>query len=391
MSAGSSYVPAAVPACAYAPVMTLAAAIALRDAGTLNPNCVLIVPGPNIGPAASATTIEFQPATANDLGQAVLVHTTYDNSAWRGLFDPDLGANGTLYQLTDNRGNTAQDIDVNAPTVTTQFPWGNVNYRDCFAKDASLIGANTQVGTIQNTRFVSVGVDLTGKTGGNWNDVEIIGGTLNLAASAGVFTLARSRLYNVQVNRQATALGALSISDCDISGSTITQAGGAFTLSQVDAESLTLTNPAGATRPLVIAGLKANNATITQQRTGVANGDTLSGAVITGGSALIFTGTTDAGVPVTYAGLVIEGLSTINAGIGVVGNANPLRAVTVQQASTLNLNTGGQLQNCRIGAGATVNSGAFAHIGTIIELSGVTTLTAANVDRLRNKSFSDVV
>jgi hypothetical protein len=49
------------------------------------------------------------------------------------------------------------------------------------------------------------------------------------------------------------------------------------------------------------------------------------------------------------------------------------------------------MQRCRVAGGATVDGGAFTHFDTEISLAAVKTLTAANVNRLANKSFDDTI
>lgn len=392
MGTSGGYTPPAVPACAYPTRMTRAAALALRTAGTLDVQCAIVITdGPAIGPSATVTEIELNPVSSTAFGETARVFTTYDNDAWPGIYDIDLGT-GTITELRDNRGNTAKDVDSGGATVAG-FPWGNANWRDNYAEDVTFTAANTQVGLITNCRFVGTTLDFTGKTAGAWTDTEILNGSVSVLGASGNLGFLRSRLVNCTITRQVGAAGSntLNITDSDLHASTITQGGGSLVLNQVDAESLTLSNPAGAIRSLVITNLKANAATITQQRTNTTNADTLSNSVITGGSSITFTGAGDAGIPPQHSGLVIQGISTVTVANGPVGNGNPLRAVTVENNATLNVQNGGQLQNCRIGAGAIVNSGAFAHTGTVIELSGTTTLTAANLDRLKTKGFDDTI
>lgn len=387
-----SFIPAAAPPCAYPTRMTRAAALALRTAGTLDVQCaVVITDGPVIGPAATVTEIELNPVSSTAFGETARVFTSYDNDAWPGIYDIDLGT-GTLTELRDRLGNVAKDVDSGGATVAA-FPWGNAAFRDNYVEDVTLTGANTQVGTITNCRFVGTTLDLTGKASGAWADTEIIGGSVSLLGASGNIVFTRSRLVGTTVTRQVGAAGNnnLIIVDSDLAASTVTQAGGGLALNNVDAQALTLSNVAGSVRTLIITNLVANGATIAQQRTVGPNGDSLTGAVITGGSSLTLTGTTDNALGPIYSGLVIENLSAVTVGIPPAGVGNQLRGVAVGVGSTLNVDTGGAMQNCRVSGNATVNTGAFVHLGTIIELSGTTTLTAANTNRLRNAGFSDVI
>lgn len=392
MSAGTGYVAPAAPPCAYAPRMTRAAALALRTAGALDVRCaVVITDGPAIGPSATVTEIELNPVSATAFGQTARVFTSYDNDAWPGVYDIDLGT-GTLTELRDRLGNVAKDVDAGGATVAA-FPWGNASWRDNYVEDTTLTAANTQVGTITNCRIVGATVDLTGKASGAWTDTEIIGGSVSILGASGNVTFTRSRLTGTTVTRQAGAAGNnnLVIADSNLAASTVTQAGGGLALNNVEAKALTLSNVAGSVRTLIITNMVANAATIAQQRTVGPNGDILTGAVITGGSSLTLTGTTDNALGPIYSGLTIENLSAVTVAIPPAGVGNQLRGVAVGVASTLNVDTGGVMQNCRVGGNATVNTGAFVHTGTVIELAGITTLTAANVSRLKNKAFDDTV
>ena len=143
MSTSGSYTPAAVPECLYAPRMTRAAALALRAAGGLKENCVVIVTdGPVIGCAGntSPTEIELQPTGPNSLGLAALVHpTAFDNSGWIAVYDIDLGTAGSITELTDDFGNHVKDEDADSPNVHSDFPWHlrGPDLRDNYSEDTT--------------------------------------------------------------------------------------------------------------------------------------------------------------------------------------------------------------------------------------------------------------
>lgn len=146
MSTSGSFVPAAVPECPYAPRMTRAAALALRTAGGLKENCVIVLTdGPVIGTAGntSPTEIELNPVSPTEFGTTARVHTGFAASAWQGVFDIDLGANGAITELRDDFGNVGKDIDGTFDTVATQVPWhlgSATNFRDNYFEDALLTG-----------------------------------------------------------------------------------------------------------------------------------------------------------------------------------------------------------------------------------------------------------
>lgn len=170
MSTNGSFTPSAAPECAYEPEMTRADALARRTAGTLDPNCVVVITdGPVIGTAGntSSTQIELQPVTPTDLGRAALVHTTFDNVAFIGNYNIDDGPNGSLNALTDHWNNTVRDEDAGAPTVHTQFPYhlSGPTLRDNVVDDCVLTGwAALPNPDIRDNNLSESTVDLTGAT-----------------------------------------------------------------------------------------------------------------------------------------------------------------------------------------------------------------------------------
>ena len=192
------FTPAAQPPCPYPNRMTIAEAKALRLAGGLVPDCVVILTdGPTIGTAGntSPTEIELNPVGPSELGTTARVHTNFSGTAWHGLFDIDLGT-GSITRLTDDWGNTAVDIDANSPTVQTQFPWhkGANAFRDNYVQDSTLPGWDNAVGTLSRNRVISSTVDLTGKTAGTVLDNEITNASLVLGAGGGLSSLIRCKV-----------------------------------------------------------------------------------------------------------------------------------------------------------------------------------------------------
>jgi hypothetical protein len=101
------------------------------------------------------------------------------------------------------------------------------------------------------------------------------------------------------------------------------------------------------------------------------------------------TGSAGAGLADVF-GMSVRGQSTLSVnGARVPGQ--PIRDCTVEQGSVLTIPAGGCTQRCRVAGGATLNTGAFVHYDTEISLAGTKTLTAANSNRLANKSFDDTV
>ncbi|MYR62702.1 hypothetical protein GTY54_43045 [Streptomyces sp. SID625] len=216
-----SFTPPAAPPCPYTPRMTRADALALRAAGGLRENCVVVITdGPTIGTAGktSVTEIELNPVSPTELGTTARVHTTFAASAWPGVYDIDLGAAGTITELRDGWGNTAKDIDADAATVHTQFPWhlGSATMRDNYVEDSALPGWDTQLGVISNNRIINSTVNLTGKVAGALVDNVFQSAGLVLGAGGGTANLTRSQVIGaspgtVLVNHTGT--GTLSFTD----------------------------------------------------------------------------------------------------------------------------------------------------------------------------------
>ena len=251
MTTSGGFTPPAVPACAYAPAMSRAAALALRTAGTLNPNCVVVIPGPTIGTAGntSATTIELNPVSATDLGMSARVHTTFSASAWDAIFDIDKGAAGTILRLTDGWNNTAQDSDTDSPTIVGQVPWhaGGANFRDNFLDDCVLPGWSAAVaaGSLLNDNEVRDStVDITGMTVGRVTNNKMVGSTvtsrtanttidgnqLNTATvshlgSASGFAFSQNTMLTGAITIDAATTALVTISD-NVIGGTGNAAGG---------------------------------------------------------------------------------------------------------------------------------------------------------------------
>jgi hypothetical protein len=99
------------------------------------------------------------------------------------------------------------------------------------------------------------------------------------------------------------------------------------------------------------------------------------------------TGSAGAGLADVFAG-VIRGQSVMTVtGARVAGQ--PVRNFTVDNGSTLNVAADGTVLQCAFRNGATLNTGAFRHSESVIEGAFSKTATAANVNRLCNKSFDD--
>lgn len=388
MATSGSYTPAAAPECPYAPRMTRAAALALRAAAGLLENCVVVITdAPVIGTAGntSPTEIELNPVSPTELGTTARVHTTFAASAWGGVFDIDLGTAGTITELTDDWGNTAKDIDGDAATVETQFPWhlGSATMRDNYVEDATLIGWDTQVGAVTNNRVIGSTINLTGKTSGTVGDSQftnttvvsgaaffgvnqttVRGGNLQLGSgtAVGTVSLTRSELNSVTATRDATATGGFSITGSQVTDTTITQGAGStggitVTDSEVNGTSTLNIDPGSAKAISVISSDLQAYAIRTQESGG--SGATLSRGHFFGkpnaGDSLLVHGVGGAGISLTSS--TVDGFSTAGAGQGSIEVNGAASSALIQDAD---------IHTSRI----TVGPGAGAFQTTGAEYSG---------------------
>lgn len=374
MGTSAGFVPAAVPECAYAPNMSLASAIALRDAGSLNPNCVVIVPGPTIGTTGntSATSIEIQPAANNDLGQAVLVHTTFDNSAWRGLYDADTDS---LYELEDRFGNVAKDVDNTADTVRTQFPWhlGSLTLlRDNVVEDSVLPGWDTQVGFVGGNRVVGSTVDLTAKTSGLLNESEFLG--TNVVAGTSL-SATRTTINGGTVTLAGT--GNVSLTRSRLIGSTLVQGAGstgAMTITDSELDAAILNVDPGSAKSINVNGSDLHGYSIRTMDTGAASA-TLSRCVAYAkpnaatADSLLVRGVGGQGISLQNS--TIDGFSAAGAGLGSIDVDTAASSAIIQDAD---------IHNSRITVGP--GAGAFQSTGAEFDSAFINALGPGPAGRL---------
>lgn len=398
MSTSGSYTPPATPECPYAPRMTRAAALALAAGGGLVENCVvvLITDTPVIGTAGntSATEIELNPVSPTAFGQTARVFTTFAPEAWPGVYDL---VNNTITELRDDFGNSVKDVDAGGATVHTQFPWhlGSATLRDNVIRDSTLTAWATQVGAITGNRIEDSTVNLSNKTGGAMVDSVIVGTNLAITANTSV-ALTRARLYGCAVTSTGTGgSNTLSITDSTLDACNVVKAGSSLSLAAVQAEASVFTSTAGSLRTLTVANAEVTATTLTQSRTNAANADSIQNSTFYN-SSFTLTGATDGGFagPAIYRGLdMVGGTLTSDAPSNTsAGAALQMEYVRIAGGSVLNLQgQGARVVRSRLDADCTVNTGNFVHTALIVEVQGTTTLTAANTNRLRNKSFSDVI
>lgn len=225
MSTGGYFVPPTVPECAYAPVMTRAAAIALRNGGGLNVNCVVVVSdGPVIGTAGntSATTVELQPVSATEFSTAATVNTSFGAgaNAWDCIYDIDLGTAGTFIEIRDNQANTVRSTVADAPTVQTQFPWhlavtGQV--RNNTIEESTLTGWGAITTTVRGNQITRNSVVALTGNWGIFTDNRIENGTVSLLhAAGGTRTFSGNTVRGAAVFRTlAGGTGSWTVTDSD--------------------------------------------------------------------------------------------------------------------------------------------------------------------------------
>lgn len=208
--------------------MTRAQALALRAAGGLRENCVVVLIGdtPTIGTAGntSPTEIELNPVSPTEFGTTARVHTAFAASAWEGAYDIDLGAAGSIMRLTDDWGNVVRDPDADSPTVHTQFPWhrGATGFRDNFVEDSTLTGWDAGAATVSRNRLINATVDLSGDW--SFSDNHVQGGTVTLTQSTGARSFNGNTVRSAaQVRALAGATGNTAITDSQFLDAYVTE------------------------------------------------------------------------------------------------------------------------------------------------------------------------
>lgn len=166
--------------------MTRAALIALRNANGLSKDCDYVITDHVQGRLVAGTTIHLQAVSANELSENVQVNTTYDNEAWRGIYDIDMGL---VLELQDNRNNIARGFN---GTEVSNFDWGNTSYTNVLVDNSTLtvnIG-NTAEKTNLIIKEYSV-LNLTGFTGVFINNTLTAQANVNMTNANGTWRMNR--------------------------------------------------------------------------------------------------------------------------------------------------------------------------------------------------------
>lgn len=447
MSTSGGFAPTSAPECPYAPRMTRAAALALRTAGGLKENCVVVITdGPTIGTAGntSVTEMELNPVSPTELGTTARVHTTFAASAWPGVYDVDLGTAGTITRLTDDFGNTVSDVDADAPTVHTEWPWhlGSATFRDNTVNDSSLPGwglLTAPMALISDNVITNATVDMIGHTTGTItfnrsiltgpNVVKVGDSALSITRSTitdGVYTLAgntgliqfhQSELLDVTCTRNGAAVSSFTINSSRMNGAFWIQNAGAtvpgvglagtfvYSLGGVYTQngpgrvsvsncfmnnSAQVRNTAAATRGLQVIGCQIVGGVIEQQRSNGTVIDNvqrmfLNNATVTvagaAGSAVANTVLTD-GEMIRSAVVITDPTTTPT-----------VQGCTFSGSALVNVNSGAQMDDCRIAHGATLTT---THLCDNAILEGGLpafnkTTTGNNLGSLGNAGFDNWV
>lgn len=420
---------------------TRAQVLALRAANALPVGCGIVITDWVQGTTLTGPNrILLHAIDASTLGTQVDVFTPFDNVGWKGVYDIDntvVNATGTMLQLTDTLGNTAQNI-LDGVTVG-QFPWGSTKFRNNYVQDSTLTGWSTYPGaanSFNGNRVLNSTVNLTGIgaastfvdnvmdgvnfaatantllatrntfQGGSFTksasqgltvtDSQFIGSTVTHATvpAAGTAQILRSRIVGSTINRTGNGAGTntWTINDSDVLASTFNLLGGSFTFNSSYANAAAINIGSG--RGLAIASSNISNSTVNQQRTNAANTDSASGLTMSGGSTFTLTGASDAGGVggAAHSNSEIVNGSTFTSNAPIGNNSAQLLNARIAGGSTLNLQgAASRFLTGRVDNGAVVTMGNFVVQRTILELAGALTLTAAQNDRLLNKAFSDVI
>lgn len=323
MGTNAGFTPPGVPECPYAPRMTRAAALALRAANGLLENCVVVITdGPTIGNAitgTSPTEIELNPVAPDDLGLTARVNTTFDDSAWDGLYDIDGGTNGVIFQLEDNLGNVVKDVDIAAdsPTVHTVFPWGVATWRDNYMEDwvavTPVVGA---VNLVTNNRFVGgQSLDMTGwvgpafnginnceftqtgvlaiKGGSIWSRSKVNGGAVNCVGGGRINLTDATLLTTTLTNNATVDSKRLEVTRSLVSTGTVTQnsdVGGNLSISDSEVRASTLTIAAGAFKAIGVTSSKLTGVILNSTGGTVLRSAGISQSEIAGANTITHTG-----------------------------------------------------------------------------------------------------
>lgn len=217
-------------------------------------------------------------------------------------------------------------------------------------------------------------------------------GRFTVAAGASATATVIASTFNLRrggvVALAATATGPVSmVQGVFMAGGSISQSGAAPLSMNGCQGNVSLIGAAAATRGATLTGITGQQLIVTQNGTGSTNVDSVTQSEGFGSVAVNLNSTSAATPAQTFTRLSLSGGAILN--VTDPAGAQPLDNCTFEQQATVNLQAGGSMSRCRVGGEATLNTGAFQHIASTLELQAVTTSTGANTNRLRSKAFSD--
>lgn len=215
------------------------------------------------------------------------------------------------------------------------------------------------------------------------------------AGATGTMTFSDVQLSGARFRQTATNTGNMLVQQARGESSQVTHNGaGAFSMGagvQLSGAGVTLS--AASTRGLSLSGGRYNGAQVTQNRTGGTGVDAFQDALISGQASVTLNGAADPGGAQSLLNRVdIKGSSVVTitdpvgaTGTGVVLQNSDLVNATITMPAGALLATAMRFHRC------VVNTGAFAHDGTIVDGPYATAFTASNNNRLANAGFSNIL
>lgn len=338
------------------------------------------LPGPN--------RLSFTALATNDLGEFVLIDTpvTLELGPNRGIYSWTLGY---MTYIEDGLNNRLHDL---FGTLLSDFPFGNFTWTDNTISANSLNGAiaAATAGASFIGNEVSAGiVDMT-----NWAVGAITNCVIN--NGSGVTLGPDTNLFGVALENSILAIdpaaGAVLIEYTNFRQSgtyTIANPVG-FYMGHSDVRGLSSSyDDTGATRGFGIDVCQIDSSPIDRTAcTAGSSQDQMNDTQLSFAS-LTWTVTVD---PASVQSIIRSGFRG-QAVVTLVNPAgiSPIESVTVDCQSTLHVQAGGAIKRSFVTANGTLNTGAFAHDAVVIEYQGVTTLTAANVNKRLDSLGSNII
>lgn len=384
--------------------MSRAALIALRNAGQLRTECPYIINDHVQNRLVAGTTITMHAVDARTLSENVSVKTTYDNEAWRGIYDLD---RGLVLELQDNRGNIARGFN---GLEVANFDWGNPFVTNFVVDNSTWNTTYGAARTITNvTISESSSLNTVGQIGGIIARLRLVGNstinasnsnvslinfeakqasTIKLSAFTAGSTLSSYSLSASSINF-SNSTSAVSLSNVTLVGSTInhtnvtsgTLAGfnvsldnGSIVNHNTGAGTLTMTRVAFVNQGAIhhstgtasiTDSIFDRNASLTQNiSAGVIN---FNSVLLTGNSTV----TNQAVFSITLTRTKLDASSTIAVAAGA-GGVLSATGLTSEHSGTINITAGSTAGNI------TLNNVKFASNG-LIQKSGTGVINATHL------------